>query len=123
MNEIKISTSSDYSILLVIVIAIACICGGIIYYYKGTDKSIKRELDNIERISAELASETRQLQESVASHSTGIASVSTTIIKSRDRIEHIYTDIEKAGNEVTGAIIIIDKCEQIIEEVKAKRKD
>lgn len=123
MNEIKISTSSDYSILLVIVIAIACICGGVIYYYKGTDKSIKRELDNIERISAELASETRQLQESVASHSTGIASVSTTIIKSRDRIEDIYTDIEKAGNEVTRAIIIIDKCEQIIEEVKAKRKD
>lgn len=123
MNEIKIRTNSDYSILLVIIIAIACICGGIIYYYKGTDKSIKRELDNIERISAELASETRQLQESVASHSTGIASVSTTIIKSRDRIEHIYTDIEKAGNEVTGAIIIIDKCEQIIEEVKAKRKD
>lgn len=123
MNEIKISTNSDYSILLVIIIAIACICGGVIYYYKGTDKSIKRELDNIERISAELASETRQLQESVASHSTGIASVSTTIIKSRDRIEHIYTDIEKAGNEVTGAIIIIDKCEQIIEEVKAKRKD
>lgn len=123
MNEIKISTNSDYSILLVIVIAIACICGGVIYYYKGTDKSIKRELDNIERISAELASETRQLQESVASHSTGIASVSTTIIKSRDRIEHIYTDIEKAGNEVTGAIIIIDNCEQIIEEVKAKRKD
>lgn len=123
MNEIKISTNSDYSILLVIIIAIACICGGVLYYYKGTDKSIKRELDNIERISAELASETRQLQESVASHSTGIASVSTTIIKSRDRIEHIYTDIEKAGNEVTGAIIIIDKCEQIIEEVKAKRKD
>lgn len=123
MNEIKISTSSDYSILLVIVIAIACICGGVLYYYKGTDKSIKRELDNIERISAELASETRQLQESVASHSTGIASVSTTIIKSRDRIEHIYTDIEKAGNEVTGAIIVIDNCEQIIEEVKAKRKD
>lgn len=123
MNEIKISTNSDYSILLVIVIAIACICGGVIYYYKGTDKSIKRELDNIERISAELASETRQLQESVASHSTGIASVSNTIIKSRDRIEHIYTDIEKAGNEVTRAIIVIDNCEQIIEEVKAKRKD
>ena len=123
MNEIKISTSSDYVTLLVIVLAIACICGGVIYYYKGTDKSIKRELDNIERISAELASETRQLQDSIATHSTGIASVSTTIIKSRERIENVYTDLEKAGNEVTRAIIIIDNCEQIIEEVKAKRKD
>lgn len=122
MNEIKISTNSDY-MLVIIILCICLIWAGVLYYYKGTDKSIKRELDNIERISAELASETRQLQESVASHSTGIASVSTTIIKSRERIENVYTDLEKSGNEVTRAIVIIDKCEQIIEEVKAKRKD
>lgn len=122
MNEIKISTNSDY-MLVIIILCICLIWAGVLYYYKGTDKSIKRELDNIERISAELASETRQLQDSIATHSTGIASVSATIIKSRERIENVYTDLEKAGNEVTRAIVIIDKCEQIIEEVKAKRKD
>ena len=64
MNEIKISTSSDYGSLLVIVLAIACICGGVIYI---TDKSIANLTTLKELLSLR---QKLQLQDSIAT-STG----------------------------------------------------
>lgn len=122
MNEIKISTNSS-NILGVIAVAVlvACICAGIIYYYRGSDNGLERELANIERLNNQLASETRQLQAGIASHCAGIAVVRKSVGKSRERIEHVYTDLEEAGIDADRAIEIITECQEIIEAVKAQK--
>jgi len=122
VREVKICTNSSNLLgIIALVVLIACICAGVIYYYRGAGGEIERELDNIERISAELASETRQLQAGIASHSAGIKAVGSSIDKSRERIEHVYTDLEEAGSDADRAIQIIAECQAIIEAVKAQK--
>lgn len=107
--------------VIVAVLLIAIICAGIIYYYRGASDKLESELEQLERNNNELASETRQLQADVAIHSAGITTVRTEIGKSRERIEHVSTEIEQAGNDVLRAIEIIEDCENIIETVKTQR--
>ena len=122
MNEVKISTNSP-SILggIAGMLLIAVICAGVIYYYRGADNSLERELADIERLNNQLASETRQLQAGIASHGAGISTVRGKISKSRKRVEHVYTDLEKAGSDADRAIQIVEECQSIIEAIKAKR--
>lgn len=120
MNEIKIQ-NPDYFGVIVGIICIAVICAGIIYYYRGADKQLERELDNAQRLNNQIASETRQLQTSIASHGAGIASIAVALGKSRKRIEHVYTEIEQSANDADRAIQVIEQCENIIKAVKAQR--
>ena len=122
MNEIKISTNNP-SILgvVAVVMLVACICAGVIYYYRGADNGLERELANIERLNNQLASETRQLQAGIASHIAGIAVVRKSVGKSRERIEYVYSDLEKAGSDADRAIQVIAECQSIIEAVKAQK--
>lgn len=122
MNEIKINTNSlNLPAIICLVLLIAVICAGVIYYYRGAGGSLERELANIERLNSELASETRQLQAGIASHGAGIAGVRVEVGKSRERIEHIYTYLEEAGSDADRAIQIIAECQSIIEAVKAQK--
>ena len=122
MNEVKISTNSPSILgIIAVVMLVACICAGVIYYYRGADNGLERELTNIERLNNQLASETRQLQAGIASHGAGIAVVRKSVSKSRERIEHVYTDLEKAGSDADRAIKIIAKCQNIIEAVKTQK--
>ena len=107
--------------IIALFVLVACICAGIIYYYRGAGGEIERELSNIEQLNSQLASETRQLQTGIASHSAGITVVRKSVSKSRERIEHVYSDIEKAGNDADRAIQVIAECQSIIEAVKAQR--
>lgn len=117
MNE----KNTDYFGVFVGIICIAVVCAGIIYYYRGADKQLERELDNAQRINNQLASETRQLQTSIASHGAGIKSIRSQVGKSRKRIEHVYIEIEQSANDADRAIQVIEQCENIIEAVKAQR--
>jgi methyl-accepting chemotaxis protein len=122
VNEIKINTHTlNLPAIISLVLLVAIVCAGVIYYYRGASGSLERELDHIEQLSNQLASETRQLQAGIASHSTGIAVVGKSVGKSRKRIEHVYTDLEKAGSDADRAIQVIAECQSIIEAVKAQR--
>ena len=122
MNEVKISTNSPSILgIIAVVMLVACICAGVIYYYRGADNGLERELTNIERLNNQLASETRQLQAGIASHGAGIAVVRKSVSKSRERIEHVYTDLEKAGSDADRAIEIIAECQNIIKAVKTQK--
>jgi peptidoglycan hydrolase CwlO-like protein len=122
MNEVKINTGIPNIIgILAAILLIAIICTAVIYYYRGASGKLESELDNIENINAELASETRQLQAGIASHGAGIKTVRTSLSKSRERIEHVYSDLEKAGSDADRAIEIIDESENIIEAIKTQR--
>ena len=122
VNEIKINTNSiNLPAIIGLVLLIAVICAGVIYYYRGADNGLERELANIERFNNQLASETRQLQAGIASHGAGIAVVRKSVGKSRERIEHVYTDLEKAGSDADRAIQVIAECQNIIEAVKTQK--
>ena len=122
MNEAKINTNSHNILGVIAMVGLAaCICAGVIYYYRGADNGLERELANIERLNNQLASETRQLQAGIESHGRGIASVTTTIKASRERIEHVYSDLEKAGSDADRAIKVIEECQNIIEAVKTQK--
>ena len=120
MNEVQKTTDSIIAAFLLIVV-FALVCAGIIYYYKGTSGSLERELEHIEQLNNQLASETRQLQAGITDHRDGIKAVRGKVSKSRERIEHVYTDLEKAGNDADRAIKIIADCEKIIEAVKTQK--
>ena len=122
MREVKICTNSSNLLGVIgLMLLIACICAGVIYYYRGAGGEIERELSNLEQLNSQLASETRQLQAGIASHSAGIKAVGSSIGKSRERIEHVYTDLEKAGSDADRAIQVIAECQSIVEAVKAQR--
>ena len=122
MNEIKINTNSPSLLgVIAMVVLIAVICAGVIYYYRGADNSLERELANIERLNNQLASETRQLQAGIASHSGRINGIAKSVGKSRERIEHVYSDLEKAGTDADRAIKIIAECQAILEKVKTQK--
>jgi chromosome segregation ATPase len=122
VNEIKINTHAlNLPTIIGLVLLVAVVCAGVIYYYRGASGSLERELDHIEQLSNQLASETRQLQAGIASHGAGIAGVRKQVSKSRERIEHVYTDLEKAGSDADRAIAIIADCQKIIEAVKTQR--
>ena len=122
MNEVKISTNSPSILgIIAVVMLVACICAAIIYYYRGADNSLEQELANIERLNNQLASETRQLQAGITSHGAGIAVVRKSVGKSRERIEHVYSDLEKAGSDADRAIQVIAECQNIIEAVKTQK--
>lgn len=122
MNEIKISTNSTDALgIVALAVLVACICAGIIYYYRGASGEIERELNNLEQLNNQLASETRQLQAGIASHSAGIAVVGKSVNQSRKRIEHVYSDLEKAGSDADRAIQVIAECQAIIETIKTQR--
>jgi peptidoglycan hydrolase CwlO-like protein len=122
VNEIKISTS-DRNVFVVIAVyaVIVGICAAVVCYYRGADNGLERELANIERLNNQLASETRRLQAGIASHVAGIAGVRKQVSKSRERIEHVYTDLETAGSDADGAIEVIADCQKILEKVKTQR--
>ena len=122
MNEIKINTHAlNLPAIIGAMLLIAVVCAGVIYYYRGADNSLERELANVERLNNQLASETRQLQAGIASHGAGIAVVRKSVNQSRKRIEHVYTDLEKAGSDADRAIQVIAECQTILEAVKAQR--
>lgn len=122
MNEIKINTGSPNIIgIVAAILLIAIICTAIIYYYRGASGKLESELDNIENINAELASETRSLQAGLETHRDRIATVTGRITDSSERISNIYTDIGKTAEDVDRAIKIIDECENIIEAIKTQR--
>lgn len=122
MNEIKIETNnSDYFGILFAALLFSCFCGAVIYYYRGADGQLEHEFGKVERLNTELASETRQLQAELASHSTGIKTVRNEIGTSRKRIEYIHIEIAKSANDADRAISIIEDCEKIINEVKAQK--
>ena len=122
MNEIKTQTASPSIIgIIALFLLIVSVCAGLVYYYRGADKQLESELADVERLNQELASETRQLQAGIASHSAGIGAVRGKISKSRKRIERVYTDLEEAGNDAERAIKIIEECESIIQAVKAQK--
>jgi hypothetical protein len=122
VNEIKISTNSPSLPAIVgIILFIACFCAAVVYYYRGADNGLERELANIEQLNNQLSSETRQLQAGITSHGAGIAAVGKSVGKSRKRIERVYSDIEKAGSDADRAIAIIADCQKIIEAVKTQR--
>ena len=122
MNEIKIQNSSSSLVgICVAVLFFAAVCAGIIYYYRGADGQLESEFNNLERLNSELASETRQLQTDIASHGAGLKTVRTSIGKSRERIEHVYTEIGQSAEDAYRAIAIIDECEKILEKVKTQR--
>lgn len=120
MNEVQKTTDSIIAAFLLIIV-VALVCAGIVYYYRGAGGSLERELEHIEQLNNQLASETRQLQAGIASHGAGIKTVRTSLGESRERIEHVYSDLEKAGNDADRAIKIIADCEKIIEAIKAQR--
>lgn len=122
MREVKICTnSSDALGIIALVMLVACICAGVIYYYRGADNGLERELNNLEQLNSQLASETRQLQAGIASHSAEITGVRKHVSKSRERIERVYTDLEEAGSDADRAIQIVAECQSIIEAIKAQR--
>lgn len=122
MNEIKISTNStSLSVIVGIILLIACFCAAVVYYYRGADNGLERELANIERLNNQLASETRQLQAGIASHGAGISTVRGKISKSRKRVERVYSDLEKAGSDADRAIQVIAECQTILKTVKTQR--
>lgn len=122
MNEIKVNTHAlNLPAIIGFLLLIAVVCAGVIYYYRGAGGEIERELDHIEQLNNQLASETRQLQAGIASHSAGIAGVRKQASKSRERIEHVYSDLEKAGSDADRAIEVIAECQKIIETVKTQR--
>ena len=122
MREVKICTNSSNLLgIIALVVLVACICAGIIYYYRGAGGEIERELSNLEQLNSQLASETRQLQAGIASHSAGIKAVGSSVSKSRERIEYVYTDLEKAGSDADRAIQVIAECQSIIEAIKAQK--
>jgi exonuclease VII small subunit len=122
VNEIKINTHSlNLPAIIGFLLLIAVVCAGVIYYYRGAGGSLEHELDHIEQLNNQLASETRQLQAGIASHGAGIKTVRTSLSKSRERIEHVYTDLETAGSDADGAIEVIADCQKILEKVKTQR--
>jgi exonuclease VII small subunit len=122
VNEIKINTHAlNLPAIVGFLLLVAVICAGVIYYYRGASGSLERELDHIEQLNNQLESETRQLQAGIASHGAGIAVVRKSVNQSRKRIEHVYTDLEKAGSDADRAIEVIADCQKIIETVKTQR--
>lgn len=122
MNEIKINTHAlNLPAIIGFLLIVAIVCAGIIYYYRGAGGSLERELDHIEQLNKLLASETRQLQAGIASHGAGIKTVRTSLGESRERIEHVYSDLEKAGSDADRAIQVIAECQEIIKAVKTQR--
>lgn len=106
---------------VVAILLISIICAGIIYYYRGTSGKLESELDNIENINTEIASETRSLQTGLETHRDRIATVTGRITDSSERISDLYTDIGETAKSVDRAIEIIDECENIIEAIKTQR--
>lgn len=122
MNEIKINTGSPNIIgIVAAILLIAIICTAIIYYYRGASGKLESELDNIENINTEIASETRSLQAGLETHRDRIATVTGRITDSSERISDLYTDIGETAKSVDRAIEIIDECENIIEAIKTQR--
>ena len=122
MNEIKINTNSlNLPAIIGLVLLIAVICAGVIYYYRGAGGSLDHELDNLEKLNHQLVSETRELQTGLASHSARIGSVTAGIGTSKRRIEHIYFEIEQSAKDATDAVKIIEQCEEIIKKVKTQK--
>lgn len=122
MNEINDNTNNATLLgISVLVVLIVCICAGIVYYYRGADQQLERELSDVERLNHELAAETRQLQAGIASHIAGIKNVRGAIGTSRKRVEHVYTEIEQSAKSTDRAIEIIAECEEIIKAIKTQR--
>lgn len=107
--------------IITAILLIAGICAGIVYYYRGASGELESELNDLERLNSEIASESRQLQAGIASHCAGIKAVRGEVRTSRKRVEHIYSELNKSANDADRAIQIIKECESIIEAVKAQR--
>ncbi len=122
VNELQKTTDSVIAAIFVVLV-VAIVCAGVIYYYRGAAGKLESELGGIEQLNKELASETRQLQKRVASHSAGIKAVGGSIGKSLKRVEHVYTDIEEATIDTDRAGRLIKECQDIIEAVKAQRQN
>ena len=106
---------------IAVFVLIAVICSGLVYYYRNADGKLESELNNIERINAEIASESRQLQAGIADHRDGIKAVRGAVGTSRKRVERVYTEIKQSAEAADRAIQVIDECENIIKAVKTQR--
>lgn len=122
MNDTFFQKSNSHLFTaLVGALCLGLVCAGVIYYYKGTDRQLERELDDVERLNHQLASESRQLQAGIASHGIGIATVRGKVGVSRKRVEHIHSEIAESAKSADRAIQIISECENIIKTVKAQK--
>lgn len=122
MNEIQISTGDrNVFIVLAVYTVIVFVCAGVIYYYRGADRQLERELDRIEGLNHELASETRQLQAEIATHSVRIGNVASRVGNSKKRVQDVCVEIEQSAEDADRAIAIISQCEKIVEAIKTQR--
>lgn len=122
MNDTFFQKSNSHLFTaLVGALCLCLICAGVIYYYRGADRQLERELDRIEGLNHELASETRKLQAEIATHSVRIGNVSSRIGNSKKRVQDVCVEIEQSAEDADRAIGIINQCEKIIETIKAQR--
>ena len=122
MNDTFFQKSTSHLFTaLVGALCLGLVCAGVIYYYRGADRQLERELDRIEGLNHELASETRQLQAEIATHSVRIGNVASRVGNSKKRVQDVCVEIEQSAEDADRAIAIINQCEKIVEAIKTKR--
>lgn len=106
------------------IVLVVCFAGllAILYHYFRADSGVEHELKHIEELNFAIASESRQLQADIASHTARIASVSSRLNGSKERVRRVSEKIASSTTDVDRAIEVIEDCEAIIARVKTKRK-
>lgn len=128
MNEID-NQKIFYDVLIALIF-ISIICG-FVFYIGSSSEKLENELNKLERLNSELASQTIQLrneleghQQRIGSITTGIkdvtneiGTVSSRIGKSQRGVQDVYIKIKETGTDLERAECIIEECEEILKEV------
>lgn len=134
----KISNASEVIsnvILVLILLLSSTIMGTAIYYNETANSSVENELRHIEKLNNELASETIHLRNElkrssrriedvatgVVNISEEITSVSGRITDSEHRVQDVRNEIGKAGTDLERAELIIEQCQEILEEITKEK--
>ena len=128
MNEINNQKIFYDALIALIFISIIC---GFVFYIGTAGQKLENELNKLERLNSQLASETIQLrneleghQQRIGSITTGIkdvtneiGTVSSRIGKSQQGVRNLYTEIKETGTDLERAECIIEECEEILKEI------
>lgn len=112
---------ADIMHFIVLVVCFAVLLA-VLYNLTRADSGVEHELKHIEELNSAIASESKLLQTELATHTARIASISSRLNGSKERVRRVSEKIASSTTDVDRAIEVIEDCEAIIARVKTKRK-
>lgn len=98
MNQLKVNDTFFQKAILIFLLLWSVLFASALFAQRsyiitgGADRQLERELDRIEGFNHELASETRQLQAEIATHSVRIGNVASRVGNSKKRVQDVCVE-------------------------------